>query len=178
MTDHMQDKRASSATPKVARDPNTDPISGAPGSHPVGVGAGAAGGAAAGAAIGTAVGGPVGFAVGGVTGAVVGGLAGKGVAEMVDPTGEDAYWRANFTSRPYVHASDDYDTLKPAYQYGWESRSKMNGRTWKDVESDLSSGWEGARGDSKMAWGDAKHATEDAWMHANEGLEGDRMPKR
>jgi len=26
-------------------------------------------------------------------GAVVGGLAGKGVAEMIDPTAEEAYWR-------------------------------------------------------------------------------------
>lgn len=178
MTDHKTDKMDPSGMPKVARDPNTDPISGAPGSHPIGVGAGSAGGAAAGAAIGTAVGGPVGFVVGGVTGAVVGGLAGKGVAEMVDPTGEDAYWRANFASRPYVNASDDYETLKPAYKYGWESRSKMNGRSWQDAESDLSSGWEQARGESKMAWTDAKRAAEDAWTHADGGLDGDRMPKR
>ena len=72
---------------------NRDPISGAPGAHPVGTGVGAvAGGAAAGAAIG-AIAGPVGAVVGVAVGAVVGGLAGKGVAEMADPTAEEAYRR-------------------------------------------------------------------------------------
>lgn len=69
---------------------NRDPITGEPGSHPVGTGVGAAaGGVAAGAAVGT-VAGPVGTAVGAVVGAVAGGLAGKGVAEKVDPTLPDA----------------------------------------------------------------------------------------
>ncbi len=66
---------------------NRDPISGTPGSHPVGTGVGAAGGAAAGAAVGTLAG-PVGAAVGLAAGAVVGGLAGKDAAEKMDPTVE------------------------------------------------------------------------------------------
>lgn len=65
---------------------NRDPITGAPGAHPVGTGIGAAtGGVAAGAAAGS-VAGPVGTAVGAAVGAVAGGLAGKGVAEKADPT--------------------------------------------------------------------------------------------
>ena len=83
---------------------NRDPITGAPGSHPVGTGVGAvAGGVAAGAAAG-AVAGPVGAVVGAAVGAVVGGLAGKAVAENIDPTVEDAYWRDSYTERPYVPA--------------------------------------------------------------------------
>ena len=79
---------------------NLDPITGEPGAHPVGTGVGAAaGGMAAGAAAGT-VAGPVGTVIGAAVGAVVGGLAGKGVAESVDPTEHDAYWRENFTTRP------------------------------------------------------------------------------
>src|SRR5438045_3041599 len=76
-------------------DANRDPITGAPGAHPVGTGVGATGGALAGAAAG-AVAGPIGAAVGLVAGAVVGGLAGKGVAEKIDPTVEDAYWKDNY----------------------------------------------------------------------------------
>ncbi len=38
-----------------------------------------------------ALGGPVGAVVGGAVGAVVGGLAGKGAAEVVNPTEEEAY---------------------------------------------------------------------------------------
>ena len=58
-------KEALMADPKKPADANRDPISGAPGAHPVGVGAGAAGGGATGAAVGGAVGGPVGAVVGG-----------------------------------------------------------------------------------------------------------------
>jgi outer membrane lipoprotein SlyB len=64
---------------------NKDPISGAPGSHPVGTGTGAAGGAVAGAAIGS-VAGPIGTVAGAVVGAIAGGLAGKEVAENLNPT--------------------------------------------------------------------------------------------
>ena len=70
---------------------NPDPITGAPGAHPVGVGLGAAaggiaGGIAAGAAVGTVAAGPVGTVVGAAVGAVAGGLGGKAVAEHFDPT--------------------------------------------------------------------------------------------
>src|SRR6188508_2822222 len=92
-------------------DTNPDPITGAPGAHPVGVGVGAAGGGATGAAIGTAVAGPVGTAVGAVIGAVAGGLAGKGVAESIDPTAEEAYWRENHRSQPFARdrAYDEFE---------------------------------------------------------------------
>src|SRR5687768_18154615 len=94
---------------REARDDNRDPITGAPGAHPVGTGIGAAaGGAAAGAAAGT-VAGPVGTAAGMVAGAVIGGLAGKGVAEKIDPTAEDTYWRENYSSRNYVDKNARWD---------------------------------------------------------------------
>src|SRR6476659_6480840 len=88
---------------------NRDPITGAPGAHPVGTGLGAAaGGIAAGAAAGS-VAGPVGTAVGAVVGAVVGGLAGKGIAEQIDPTIEEADWRENYKARPYVGDKESFD---------------------------------------------------------------------
>ena len=75
---------------------NRDPITGEPGSHPVGTGAGALAGGAAGAAAGS-VGGPVGAAVGGAAGAVVGGLGGKAVAENFNPTGGDLQRYLDYT---------------------------------------------------------------------------------
>jgi hypothetical protein len=147
---------------KLGADLNPDPITGAPGSHPVGTGAGAMGGAAAGAAIGTAVGGPVGFAVGGAVGAVAGGLAGKGVAEQVNPTVEDAYWRSNYSSRPYVQKNTAYEVYQPAYRYGWEARDRFDGRSWETVETDLRSDWERTRGNSKLSWDEARPAARDA----------------
>ena len=145
------------------QDENRDPISGAPGAHPVGTGAGALAGAASGAAIGTAFGGPIGTAAGGIAGAVVGGLAGKGVAEQINPTVENEYWRDHYSTRPYASAAQSYDSIQPAYRYGWESRSANTGKSWMDVESDLGEGWEKARGNSDMPWDRAKPAVQDAW---------------
>ena len=63
-------------------DANRDPLTGTPGSHPVGTGIGAAaGGVAAGAAAGTLAAGPVGTVVGAAIGAVDGGWR-QGSAEV------------------------------------------------------------------------------------------------
>jgi phage tail tape-measure protein len=153
-------------------DRNPDPITGAPGSHPVGTGVGAAGAGAAGAAIG-AMAGPVGAVAGAAIGAVVGGLAGKGVAEAIDPTVESAYWRENYTSRPYYDANTTYDEYEPAYRYGWESRARHQGKRWEDVETDLGRSWDTTRGNSRLEWERAKHATRDAWHRVERAIPGD-----
>lgn len=148
-------------------DRNPDPITGAPGSHPVGTGIGAAGAGMAGVAIGTAVAGPIGTVVGGaigaVVGAVAGGLAGKGVAEAIDPTTEDAYWRDNYSSRSYVTKGAKYDDYQPAYRYGWESRKAHLGKTFDQAEPTLSQTWAAKRGTSAMSWDQARPACKDAW---------------
>jgi hypothetical protein len=144
-------------------DANRDPISGAPGAHPVGTGLGAiAGGAAAGAATGT-VAGPLGTAVGAAVGAVVGGLAGKGVAEVVDPTGEDDYWREHYGQRAYVERGSSFDDYGPAYGFGVSSFGKYPGRSFDEVETEISDDWDTSRGASTLTWERAKHAVRDAW---------------
>ncbi len=153
-------------------DANRDPLSGAPGAHPIGVGTGAAGAGAAGAAIGGAVGGPVGAAVGGAVGAVAGGLAGKGAAEAVNPTVEDEYWRNNYASRPYA-TSGTYDEFRPAYQYGWESYSRYRGRKFDEVEPELRRDWETRRGHTSLAWDKARLATRDAWHRVERAIPSD-----
>jgi hypothetical protein len=150
---------------------NRDPLSGAPGAHPVGVGAGATGGAAAGAAIGAA-GGPIGSAVGATVGGVAGGLAGKGAAEAVNPTVEDTYWRSNYSTRPYVDRGAAYDTYRPAYQYGWESYSRNRGRKFEEVEGDLARGWDKAKAGSQLTWEKAKSAVRDAWHRVASAVPG------
>jgi hypothetical protein len=149
---------------------NPDPITKAPGAHPVGTGIGAAAGGAAGvggavaagAAMGS-LGGPVGTAVGAVVGAVAGGLIGKGIAEKVNPSVEHEYWRKNYTSRPYATPGATYDEYGPAYQYGWESRVRHSDKRFDDVESSLAGDWATARGKSKLNWDQAKPAARDAW---------------
>ena len=145
------------------RDANRDPLTGAPGSHPVGTGLGAiAGGAAAGAATGT-VAGPVGTVVGAAIGAVVGGLAGKSAAEAIDPTRESAYWRENFSDRDYVEQGSSFDDYGPAYGYGVQARGRYPDRAFDDVESELSGDWAANRGTSSLSWERARLASRDAW---------------
>ena len=153
-----------------ATDTNRDPITGEPGAHPIGTGLGAAlGGAAAGAATGTMAG-PVGTLVGAALGAVVGGLAGKSVAETIDPSLEDAYWRENFNSRPYVAAGSSYDDYGPAFGYGVSSYSRYQGRSFDELEADLARDWAGARGRSNLDWALARNATRDAWSRVSRSV--------
>jgi len=151
--------------PKTTTDTNPDPITGEPGSHPVGTGIGAAvTGAAAGAA-GGALAGPAGAVVGAVVGGVAGGYAGKAVEETIDPTAEDAYWKSNYSTRPYVDKGAPYDTYRPAYQYGWESKGRHAGRQFDAIEADLERDWQASKARSSLTWQKAKPAVRDAWDH-------------
>lgn len=152
------------------RDPatNPDPITGAPGAHPVGTGLGAAGGGAAGAAIGSLVG-PIGTVAGAVIGAVAGGLGGKAAAESIDPTIQDAYWENNYRTRPYASSTGDYNEIRPAYRYGWESAARSEGKPFNDVEPMLERDWDGARNECPLPWESAKPAVRDAYDRASPG---------
>ncbi|MEK6701598.1 MAG: hypothetical protein AABZ53_04995 [Planctomycetota bacterium] len=162
----MSQQNTNMNNPRSPRaDDNRDPITGAPGSHPVGTGLGAVGaGAAVGIAAG-ALGGPVVASAGAVVGAVAGGLGGKAVAEAINPTIESKYWQDSHASRPYSHSEFGYDEYAPAYRYGWESfdRRTSDGKTFESVEGDLGRGWDQAKGKSRLVWDQAKAATRDAW---------------
>jgi hypothetical protein len=129
-----------------------------------------AGAVAAGAAAGT-VAGPIGTAVGAAVGAIAGGLAGKGVAEMIDPTAEDAYWRDNYSSRPYITSGATYDDYGPAYRYGVDAYTRYPGRKFDDVESELRNDWNRAKGTSRLEWERAKAATRDSWQRVSDTIE-------
>lgn len=161
-------------TPKTA-DANRDPLTGAPGAHPVGTGIGAAGAGAAGAAIGAAVGGPIGAAVGLAAGAVAGGLAGKGAAEAVNPTVEDAYWRDNYSSQPWTERNYSYDDYQPAFRTGYESYSRYRGtgKRYEDIEPEMRRDWERVKGKSRLEWDRAKLASRAAWDRVERALPGD-----
>jgi hypothetical protein len=134
---------------------------------------GAAGGVAGGAAAGAAVGGmtgPVGAAVGAAVGAVVGAVAGRSVAKA-DPAEEDAYWRDNYASRPYIANGATFDDYGPAYRHGVDAYSRNPDRSFDDAETELSRDWDTSRGGSKLEWERAKHASRDAWDRLSNSVE-------
>jgi hypothetical protein len=147
---------------------NRDPLSGAAGAHPVGVGVGAATGGAAGAMIGSVIPGAgtvIGGAIGALIGAVGGGYAGKGIAEAIDPTAEDAYWRSELPKRSYYDErytfEDDYG---PAYGFGYYMRTNASGRAFEDFEPEMRKTWQQSRGKSRLEWDQARGAVSDAWQ--------------
>src|SRR4026207_225440 len=169
---------------------NRDPITGAPGSHPVGTAAGATSGGVAGAVVGTAGGGPVGGAVGGgggagggrgggaggaAVGAVAGGRAGHAAGEAVNPSVEDIYWRQAHIREPYYRKDFTYDDYGPAYRTGYEGASRYHGqnRRLDDVEPELRGGHQRLQGKSRFAWEDAKAAARAAWDRVERALPGD-----
>jgi hypothetical protein len=157
------------------RDANRDPITGAPGAHPVGTGIGAAaGGIAAGAAAGTVAAGPIGTIAGAAVGAIVGGLAGKAAAEHFDPTAEEAYWRENYTQEPYYRNSMSFDEYSPAYRLGGEARYRFPDQTFEDVEDDLARDYEDVRGQSRLEWQEARDAARAAWTRLDPETRGAR----
>jgi hypothetical protein len=107
--------------------------------------------------------GPVGIAAGAGIGAVVGALAGKGIAQAVNPTTEDAYWENEYKKRDYVEPNAGYDNYGPAYRYGVDAYSRFEGRPFDQIEPQLGSDWNTARDKSTLEWDKARHATRDAY---------------
>ena len=151
-------------------DANRDPITGASGAHPVGTGVGATGGALAGAAAGT-VAGPIGTVVGLVGGAIIGGLAGKGVAERINPTVEEAHWRERYAQESYVEAGRPYEDYGPAYAVGWTERDRV-AADFEAAEPELAAQWEARRGASTLDWPQARPAARESWNRVNRNYLG------
>jgi len=110
--------------------------------------------------------------VGAAIGAAAGGLAGKGVADMVDPTMENEFWRTNWQNRAYIDQGFTYDKdYEPAYRYGVDAYNRFPERNYDEIETHLAEGWHSARGESNLDWDRAKHATRDAWQRLKDQAE-------
>jgi hypothetical protein len=152
-------------------DLNRDPISGTPGAHPLGTGAGAASGGLAGAAVGTAVGGPIGAVIGAAVGAVAGGLAGKSAAESVNPTAEETFWRETYVRETYYVKGRTYEYYAPGFRAGWEGRVRHGGRSFDQAEPELKADYDSARTELDPVWLDVRPAARAAWERVDRNLE-------
>lgn len=168
---------------------NRDPITGTPGSHPIGTGIGTVGGMSAGLALGTVVAGPLGSAVGGLLGSVAGAFAGNNLGEAVNPTrdplaaasvvpgasqlpidpvAEDLYWQRAFITEPYYDPSLSYDDYGPAYRIGIAHRLGEGPRlSWEESEAGMESLWQHRKGISQLSWDQARAPIEAAWQRVD-----------
>jgi len=140
---------------------NLDPLTGTPGAHPIGTGVGGAIGGVAATALAGSVAGPMGTVVGMAVGVVLGGLAGKRVAESIDPTAEEAYWRKEFPNRPYVEAASTYEDFDPTYRFGWEARERYADQSWDQATASVRADWERER--PGFPWEKAQAPIRDSW---------------
>ena len=151
---------------------NRDPITGAKGAHPIGVGVGAATAGVVGGVIGSAVpivGTAIGIALGTAVGAVIGGYAGKGAAESLFPTGEIEYWRNAHVDRPYYDNASQYtfdQDYLAAYRFGYINSYAYGTLSFDEVEGQLRQAWEQSRDASRLDWDQAREAAKDAWHRA------------
>lgn len=144
-------------------DLNRDPITGTPGAHPLGTGAGAASGAVAGGVAGLAVGGPAGGLIGAALGAVAGGLAGKSAAESVNPTAEELFWRETYLREPYHVAGKPFEYYAPGFRAGWQGRVLHDGRSFDDAEPALFANYNLTKSELDPSWQEVRPAARAAW---------------
>ncbi len=156
---------------------NPDPITGEPGSHPVGTGVGTAGGGLTGAAIGAAIGGPLGAAVGAVVGGVAGAYSGHGVAEAMNPTIEEQYWRENHSGQEWANTDSTFEHYAPAYRTGYEGVTKYAGKQYHQIETDLARDYEKNDANPAIPWDRARPAVKAAWDRVS-GVVGPRDSDR
>jgi len=93
----------------------------------------------------------------------VGSLNGKGIAEMIDPTAEEAYWRENYMLEVYYDKGYTYEDYHPAYRTGWEGRGRYEGRSFDEVERELEADYNRYRGTSRLGWDKNRQAARAAW---------------
>ncbi len=139
-------------------------ISGPLGAHPVETGL-RGGGVAADALFGT---------VGredAVAGVVDDGFAGNKIAESIDPAAEEAYWRENYSSRPYVTREATFNEYRPAYSYGVDAHRRYEGQSFEQAEPELMRDWDRVKGMSSLTWENAKHAVRDSWQRVSDLVE-------
>lgn len=160
---------------KEAQDPdrnpaNRDPITGEPGSHPVGTTLGAAAAGTAGAIVGS-IAGPVGIVVGSALGVAAGGAAGHNAAETANPTRNvdiEPYLKQSFADRSYA-TNGQYEDYHTAYAFAARERSAMeDSRRWDDgLEEELRARWEAEPDTADQRWEDVSPAVRDAWAEAD-----------
>lgn len=140
--------------------------------HSIGAGSGAAAGAVGGATIGAAAG-PIGAAIGAVIGAIGGAKAGDELAELVNPTEYDDYWRENYSKADYYNDDREWDDYAPAYGLGYHARGSYRDRRFDDLEDDLEANWNEFKGESRLKWHEAKDAVRDGWHYVERKIPGD-----
>lgn len=105
---------------------------------------------------------PGAYALDSGVGAVAGGLGGKAIAESVNPTAEETYWRENYIRESYYEAGRPFDDYAPAYRLGLYGLTQYEG-SFDETESRLAADWDIKKETSTLSWPQARSASRAAW---------------
>lgn len=163
---------------------NRDPITGTPGSHPVGTTVGAAVAGAAGTIVGAGLAGPLGAVVGATLGAAAGAAVGHNAAESANPTYVEVEpaLQADFPNRTYA-TGRVYDDYREAYMFGVNERHHWpHPAAWDaQTEATLRDRWAQTDTRTKLSWEQAREPVRDAWLAVDQrgvtDLERDRLDR-
>ena len=92
-----------------------------------------------------------------------GSASGRGIADMLDPAGEEAYWRENYMTQPYYEAGFTYADYHPGYRTGGAGRARYEGRSFDEAERELRAAYERNCRGSRLGWDRNRHAARAAW---------------
>lgn len=84
-------------------------------------------------------------------------------------TQDEAYWRDQWQSRPYVQADRGFEFYRDCYRFGQECANRHQGREWSDVEEELHADWDRSGHQGASGWDQAKDAVRDAWDRVRHG---------
>ena len=89
-------------------------------------------------------------------------MSGRSFSQEVDPN-EDAYWREEYSLRPYFRAGRSYEDYEPAYRLGYRAAEVHRGTYDDELDEDLRIQYDQRRGKSKLDWDEASSAVRDAF---------------
>jgi hypothetical protein len=91
--------------------------------------------------------------------------------EAIDINAEEAYWRENYTTRPYVREGASFIEYRPAYRSGADAHTRYPGRSFDEAEAEMRDDWDRIKGTSSLTWDEARHAARDAWQRVKDFVE-------
>jgi hypothetical protein len=83
------------------------------------------------------------------------------MAETIDPTFEEEYWRENFRREPYYAEGKDFADYGPAYQMSVERYP--SDCSFEETEASMADDWNAAKRESTLHWLQARAAAKAAW---------------
>lgn len=88
----------------------------------------------------------------------------------IDPDAEEAYWRENYSSRPYIIHGATFNEYRPAFRFGVHAYGRHEDHSFEHAEPDLMRDWDHVKGMSSLSWEGARPAVSDAWRRVNDRI--------